>query len=165
MRLNKSTSHAVRILIDCAKAEGRLIKVAEIAKRLDITQQNAFKIVHLLSKAGFLASVRGRNGGVRLSRGAAEIRIGDVVRSIESLGQEDKEETAGQGSLHRIVDDALEAFISVLDQHTLEDMAAGAVQGAPARESGGRTGKSKRRASAGRSRRGVQQSAPLRSVG
>ena len=34
MRLNKSTSHAVRILIDCAKAEGRLIKVAEISERL-----------------------------------------------------------------------------------------------------------------------------------
>lgn len=164
MRLNKSTSHAVRILIDCAKAEGRLIKVAEIAQRLDITQQNAFKIVHLLSKAGFLASARGRNGGVRLSRGAAEIRIGDVVRSIESLGQEEAEEAVGQGSLHRIVDDALEAFISVLDQHTLEDMAAGAIGGAPG-EAGGRPGKPKRRASAGRNRRGVQQSAPLRSIG
>ena len=122
MRLNKSTSHAVRILIDCAKAEGRLIKVAEIAKRLDITQQNAFKIVHLLSKAGFLASVRGRHGGVRLARPAAKIRIGDVVRSIETMGR-DEEEAGGRGSLHRIVDDALDAFISVLDQHTLEDMA------------------------------------------
>ncbi len=122
MRLNKSTSHAVRILIDCAKAEGRLIKVAEIAQRLDITQQNAFKIVHLLSKAGFLASVRGRHGGVRLARPAAKIRIGDVVRSIETMGREEKE-AGGRGSLHRIVDDALDAFISVLDQHTLEDMA------------------------------------------
>ena len=90
MRLNKSTSHAVRILIDCAKAEGRLIKVAEISERLDITQQNAFKIVHLLSKAGFLSSVRGRHGGVRLARPAAKIRIGDVVRSIETLGQEEQ---------------------------------------------------------------------------
>lgn len=163
MRLNKSTSHAVRILIDCAKAEGNLIKVADIAKRLDITQQNAFKIVHLLSKAGFLASVRGRHGGVRLARPAAQIRIGDVVRSIETLGQEDTE--AGRGSLHRIVDDALDAFISVLDQHTLEDMAAGASPRAGAREPGGRAGKGGRRASGTRTRRGTQQSAPPRPFG
>ena len=139
MRLNKSTSHAVRILIDCAKAEGRLIKVAEIAERLEITPQNAFKIVHMLSKAGFLGSVRGRHGGVRLARPAAKIRIGDVVRSIETMGPEEKG-AGGRGSLHRIVDDALDAFISVLDQHTLEDMAA-AHQAQASRDSGGRSGK------------------------
>jgi Rrf2 family nitric oxide-sensitive transcriptional repressor len=163
MRLNKSTSHAVRILIDCAKAEGRLIKVAEIAERLDITQQNAFKIVHLLSKAGFLASVRGRHGGVRLARSAAVIRIGDVVRSIETLGREETE-ADGRGSLHRIVDDALDAFISVLDQHTLEDMAA-AQHIRPARESGGRSGKTPPRRPSSRTRRGPQQSAPQRPLG
>ncbi len=157
MRLNKSTSHAVRILIDCAKAEGRLIKVAEIAERLEITPQNAFKIVHLLSKAGFLGSVRGRHGGVRLARPAAKIRIGDVVRSIETMGPEEKA-PGGRGSLHRIVDDALDAFISVLDQHTLEDMAA-AHQAQASRDSGGRTGKTPLRGPASRTRRG-QQSAP-----
>jgi Rrf2 family protein len=158
MRLNKSTSHAVRILIDCAKAETRLIKVADIAERLDITQQNAFKIVHLLSKAGFLTSVRGRHGGVRLARPAVQIRVGDVVRSIETLGQEEKPSGTG-GSLRRIVDDALDAFISVLDQHTLEDM-AGASQSTGARNSGGRSGKSRSGGGSGRSRRGPQQSAP-----
>jgi Rrf2 family nitric oxide-sensitive transcriptional repressor len=164
MRLNKSTSHAVRILIDCAKAEGRLIKVAEISERLDITQQNAFKIVHLLSKAGFLSSVRGRHGGVRLARPAAKIRIGDVVRSIETLGQEEQKES-GRGSLHSIVDDALDAFISVLDQHTLEDM-AGAQQAAATRDTGGRSGKSTpARGATARNRRGPQQSAPVRPLG
>ncbi|MEO8421400.1 MAG: Rrf2 family transcriptional regulator [Hyphomicrobium sp.] len=163
MRLNKSTSHAVRILIDCAKAEGRLIKVAEISERLDITQQNAFKIVHLLSKAKFLASVRGRHGGVRLARPAAKIRIGDVVRSIETLGQEEQKES-GRGSLHSIVDDALDAFISVLDQHTLEDM-AGAQQAAAGRDTGGRSSKTPARGAAARSRKGPQQSAPVRPLG
>jgi Rrf2 family nitric oxide-sensitive transcriptional repressor len=162
MRLNKSTSHAVRILIDCATAEGKLIKVADIANRLDITQQNAFKIVHLLSKSGFLASVRGRHGGVRLARPAGQIRIGDVVRSIETLGREETDEA---GSLHRIVDDALDAFISVLDQHTLADMASGATMAASSRESGGRSGKGGPRGTTGRSRRGTQQSAPVRPFG
>jgi Rrf2 family nitric oxide-sensitive transcriptional repressor len=136
MRLNKSTSYAVRILIDCAKAGDRLIKVADIAQRLDITQQNAFKIVHLLSRAGFLASVRGRNGGVRLARPAAKIRIGDVVRAIEFTRLDGKEQSS-HASLSQIVDDALEAFITVLDQHTLAEMAK-AGQGISEPGSGGK---------------------------
>ena len=158
MRLNKSTSYAVRILIDCAKAGDRLIKVADIAQRLDITQQNAFKIVHLLSRAGFLASVRGRNGGVRLARPATKIRIGDVVRAIEFTRIDDKTQPGSNGSLSQIVDDALEAFITVLDQHTLAEMAK-AGQGVPETGSGGRSpGKALRAGPPGtRVRRGSQQ--------
>jgi Rrf2 family nitric oxide-sensitive transcriptional repressor len=157
MRLNKSTSHAVRILVDCAKAGDRLIKVADIAQRLDITQQNAFKIVHLLSRAGFLASVRGRNGGVRLARPATKIRIGDVVRAIESKGFDGKTPDS-HVSLGQIVDDALDAFISVLDQHTLAEMALAGEVPVPARGPGGRSGKSLRSGSPGsRGRRGPQQ--------
>jgi Rrf2 family nitric oxide-sensitive transcriptional repressor len=153
MRLNKSTSHAVRILIDCAKA-GELIKVADIARRLEITQQNAFKIVHLLAKAGFLASVRGRHGGVRLARPAAKIRIGDVVRAIEFPGGKG---AGGEMGLNQIVDDALQAFISVLDQHTLADMAEGGRTFADAGP-GGRSGKTPLRgAITSRGRRGPQQ--------
>jgi Rrf2 family nitric oxide-sensitive transcriptional repressor len=158
MRLNKSTSHAVRILIDCAKAGDRLIKVADIAGRLDITQQNAFKIVHLLSRAGFLASVRGRNGGVRLARPPAKIRVGDVVRAIEFTRDDDKR-AGSHGSLTQIVDDALEAFITVLDQHSLAEMAKasqGLEPGSSGRSSSGKTTPSRAGSSGARLRRGAQ---------
>jgi Rrf2 family nitric oxide-sensitive transcriptional repressor len=132
MRLTKTTSHAIRILIDCAQAGGELIKVAEIAGRLEITPLNVFKIVHMLSRAGFIVAVRGRNGGVRLARPAAEIRIGDVVRAteitsveIESAADDRKRAKKGARKLNTIFDEALDAFISVLDRHTLEDMAQG----------------------------------------
>ena len=162
MRLNKSTSHAVRILVLCAKSEDELVKVAEIARRLDITQQNTFKIVHLLNRGGFLGSVRGRKGGVRLARPAAKIRIGDIVRSIELSGNEGKAPGQDAG-LNEIVDDALEAFISVLDKHTLADMvAAGDPLIAPAAASGGSKKSKKVRArpaeaSSSHMRRGAQQ--------
>jgi Rrf2 family protein len=156
MRLNKSTSHAVRILIDCAKSGDRLIKVADIAKRLDITQQNAFKIVHLLSKSGFLASVRGRNGGVRLARPPAKIRVGDVVRAIEFTGLNGKG-PGSHASLSQIVDDALEAFISVLDQHTLAEMAEAGQTALPEPGPGGRSAKPALRPPTSRLRRGPQQ--------
>ncbi len=128
MRLTKSTSHAIRILIDCARASGDLTKVATLSERLGITQQNVFKIVNLLTKAGLAEAVRGRHGGVRLARPAEAIRIGDVVRATEVTHVEIEEGAPaakrGRGhGVNRILDDALEAFIEVLDQHTIADMA------------------------------------------
>jgi Rrf2 family nitric oxide-sensitive transcriptional repressor len=129
MRLTKQTGHAIRILIDCAQSGTTLIKVAEISDRLDITKQNVFKIVHVLSRAGFIAAVRGPSGGVRLAKPAHDIRIGDVVRAIEVTDVEiDGENNAaharphGQASINRVFDDALTAFVSVLDQHTLAEL-------------------------------------------
>ena len=130
MRLTKSTSHAIRILLDCATADDQLVKVAVLSERLDITQQNIFKIVNMLAKAGLLEAVRGRNGGVKLARPASEIRIGDVVRASEVTRVEIEDDEAprararGRG-VNQILDDALGAFIDVLDQHTLADMTKG----------------------------------------
>ena len=129
MRLTKQTSHAIRILIDCARQSDRPVKVGEIATRLDITQQNAFKIVHVLTQGKFLLATRGRHGGVRLARPAEEIRIGDVVRVTEvtHIEVEDSQRETGRRKapalpINSLLDDALLAFISVLDQHTLADM-------------------------------------------
>lgn len=130
MRLTKQTGHAIRILIDCAVAEDQLVKVADISARLGVTKQNVFKVVHLLSHAGYLTAVRGPNGGVRLAKPANEIRVGDVVRTIEVTrvtvdGSSDtKAADSSSGSLNAMFDDALTAFISVLDQHSLAELAA-----------------------------------------
>lgn len=132
MRLSKTTNYAIRILIDCATADGNLVKVADISERREITLQNTFKIVHLLSRAGFVEAVRGRHGGVRLAKPAAEIRIGDVVRAIETLQIEADAVRGEEGppaNLDELFDSALEAFITVLDGHTLEEMAAASSKG------------------------------------
>lgn len=131
MRLNKATNHAIRILIDCAQSGNGLVKVMEISDRLGITQQNTFKIVHMLSRAGLIEAVRGRRGGVRLARPAAAVCIGEVVRAMETLAFDMPEDagggtSAGAAPMTAILDDALEAFIAVLNQHTLADMAASA---------------------------------------
>jgi Rrf2 family nitric oxide-sensitive transcriptional repressor len=104
------------------------VKVAELSERLQITQQNVFKIVNLLTRAGLITAVRGRNGGVRLARPAADVRIGDVVRATEVThveiedGAIARKKSGGHG-VNKILDSALGAFIDVLDQHTLADMA------------------------------------------
>jgi Rrf2 family nitric oxide-sensitive transcriptional repressor len=152
MRLSKTTNYAIRILIDCAQAEGTLVKVAEISQRRAITPQNTFKIVHLLSRAGFVRAVRGRHGGVRLARPATEIRIGDVVRAMETTrldldneGIRSKDQARQQlAELDNLFDSALEAFISVLDEHTLDQMTkARRSDPAPSRKAGKQPARSK----------------------
>ncbi len=129
MRLTKQTGHAIRILIDCTLANDELVKVADVSERLGVTKQNVFKIVHILSHAGFLSAVRGPNGGVRLAKPATSIKIGDVVRAIEVTrvqvegGRGRKTVDNDPASINAMFDDALSAFISVLDQHTLAELA------------------------------------------
>jgi Rrf2 family protein len=163
MRLTKSTSHAIRILIDCARADDQLIKVAELSERLEITQQNVFKIVNFLARAGLIEALRGRNGGVRLARPADDIRIGDVVRATEvtHVAIEEDGVLAGRERGHgvnRVLDDALEAFIDVLDRHTIADMARSQASGDARGKSAGSLTRSVAPMAGSRGRRGLHSS-------
>jgi Rrf2 family protein len=123
MKLSKTTGHAIRILLDCATSDGQLAKTADISERQDLTLQNTFKVAHLLKRAGFLKSVRGPHGGVKLAMPPSNIRIGDVVRAMETLKQEAEDpDLSRPASFDALFDDAFEAFISVLDGYTLQDM-------------------------------------------
>lgn len=130
MRLTKQTSYALRILLHCALRPGEQVKAADIAKAYNITEFNVLKIIPLLVHGGFVKTTRGRRGGLKLARPAADIRIGDVVR----LTEETHIQADCFGQLHeicliqpaapinRIFGSALDAFIEVLDQHTLQDL-------------------------------------------
>ena len=83
MRLTKQTSYALRILLHCALRPDEQVKAADIARAYNITEFNVLKIIPLLVHGGFVKTMRGRRGGLRLARPAAEIRIGDVVRLTE----------------------------------------------------------------------------------
>ena len=131
MRLTKSTSHAIRILIDCARGGDRLIKVAELSQHLEITQQNVFKIVNLLARAGLIEAMRGRNGGVRLARPASR-HPHPAMSCAQQKSPMSRSRTARSAASRsaaaastRSSTMTLGAFIDVLDQHTLADMAAG----------------------------------------
>jgi Rrf2 family nitric oxide-sensitive transcriptional repressor len=125
MRLNKSTSHAIRILIECAREPGSLTKAGQLSITLDLTIQNTLKVMHILSRAGLVTPVRGRNGGIRLARPAADVRIGDVVRAMQC---NDFEIDVGArkravSGVSQVLEGASEAFFAVLDRHTLADFA------------------------------------------
>lgn len=107
------------------------MKAADLSERLDISPQNVFKIVHILSRSGLITAQRGRNGGVTLAHPATEIRIGDVVRAMEATEVEIDSDGPGiarpsdgerVSDVNRVLDAALEAFTTVLDKHSLADM-------------------------------------------
>jgi Rrf2 family protein len=130
MRLTKQTSYALRILIHCALSGGKHVKAADIAADHGITEFNVAKIVPILVRGGLITTSRGRTGGLKLARRPEQIGIGDVIRVTETTHVE--AECVGGSTLpcgikraapiNRMLGEALEAFIEVLDKHTLADL-------------------------------------------
>lgn len=124
MRLSKQTSDAVKILTVCAQADGgsRPVKVAAISEATGITKQLGLKLVNMLARLGYVETIRGPRGGFRLARAAGEISVGSLVRDFE--GQRSTPDAGSETGLTPVLDDAFEAFVKVLDGHTIADLAA-----------------------------------------
>ena len=64
-----------------------LISAASIAKRQDISETYLEQLLSALRKAKLIASIRGAQGGYKLSKPAGEIGIGDILRALENTTQ------------------------------------------------------------------------------
>lgn len=126
MQLTRYTDYAVRVLLHVgSRDEGDLSSIAEIAQVYDISRNHLMKVVQDLGQAGFLTTVRGRGGGLRLGRPADQITIGAVVRHTESgfdLVDCSSCLVAPACTLPRILNEATQAFLGVLDRYTLADV-------------------------------------------
>lgn len=128
MQLTRYTDYAVRVLLHVgARDEGDLSSIAEIARVYAISKNHLMKVVQDLGQAGFLITVRGRNGGLKLGRPAEAITIGEIVRHTETgfdLVDCGSCIIARACTLPRILNEATHAFLAVLDRYTLEDVLA-----------------------------------------
>jgi Rrf2 family nitric oxide-sensitive transcriptional repressor len=125
MRLTRYTDYALRVLTHLGAHSDRLCSIAEIARAYSISQNHLMKVVNDLAKAGFVESVRGRGGGIRLARPPAEIGLGTVVRHTEEGF--DLVDCVGcviapACGITGVLREALGAFMAVLDRYTLEDL-------------------------------------------
>lgn len=129
MRLTQSTDFALRLLMYVARHDGRLVTIAEVARVHALSEAHLMKITHQLAQAGYLETVRGKGGGMRLARPPALIRLGAVVRDlepdfalVECFAGANGCTLSGDCRLAGVIDDALRAFLAHLDRHTLADL-------------------------------------------
>lgn len=126
MHLTRHTDYALRMLIHLAANDKKLCSISEISQAFGISQNHLMKVANGLGRAGYVQAVRGRAGGLRLARPAAEINVGDVVRFTEEgfeLADCAHCVIAPACGLTGVLAEALGAFMRVLDGYSLADLA------------------------------------------
>ena len=129
MRLTLWTDYALRTLIYVGANGGRLSTIAEIAEKFDISKTHLMKVVNRLGRQGYIETIRGRGGGMRLARSPAEICVGAVVRETEDdlavmgcLAETGFCRIEGCCVLRRALHEATLAFLHILNGYTLADL-------------------------------------------
>lgn len=129
MRLTTMTDYALRLLMYVAQRPERLCTIAEIAQVHSISESHLMKVTHQLGQLGWIETVRGKGGGMRLAHRPADISLGAVVRSMETdfqlaecLASDSGCVLTGHCRLTGILDGALQRFLAHLDGYTLEDI-------------------------------------------
>jgi Rrf2 family transcriptional regulator, nitric oxide-sensitive transcriptional repressor len=130
MKLTNFTDYSLRVLIYLATEPERRATIAEIARTFDVSESHLMKVVHFLAQHGWLATVRGKGGGLGLGMRPADIVIGEVVRATEGpavpaecFGPHPENcVISGACRLKAVLKEAANAFYAVLDKYTLADL-------------------------------------------
>jgi len=129
MRLTQHSDYSLRVLMYLGARPERLATIQEIAVAYGISENHLMKVVHRLAQNGFVETVRGRGGGLRLKGSTDQIRIGAVVRAVEEdfslvecFGSGDACRISDVCRLKRALRQALGAFLESLDAWTLADL-------------------------------------------
>lgn len=130
MRLTSYTDYALRLLMYLALNDDGLATIAEIADSYDISKNHLMKVAHQLGVAGYVETVRGRSGGLRLAKPATAIGLGEIVRLTEPDMALVPCLKPGDAScvivkcctLKGVLAKASRAFVDVIDGYTLSDL-------------------------------------------
>jgi Rrf2 family nitric oxide-sensitive transcriptional repressor len=125
VRLTQFSDYAIRVMLYLAAHTERLNSISEIADAHEISRNHLMKVVSKLAAQGYIESVPGRNGGIRLGNSASEINIGQLIRYTEghiNLIECSQCKLNGVCKLTGPLDLALAAFYLVLDRYSLADV-------------------------------------------
>ncbi len=129
MRLTHYTDYSLRVLIYLSLQQDRLSSIREIADAYEISESHLMKVVQALGQFGYVATLRGRGGGLKLAKPPSEINLGEVVRNteddlalVECFSSASECKIAGPCRLTHVLRKALEAFLQVLDEYTVADL-------------------------------------------
>lgn len=129
MRITSYSDYALRVLIYLAADPDRKTTIGEIAGTFDISKNHLMKVVHQLSRLGYIESVRGKNGGLRLQRPPTEINLGVLFRQtetdlslVECFSENNTCRITPMCELKHILAEAQQAFIDTLERYSLADL-------------------------------------------
>jgi Rrf2 family transcriptional regulator, nitric oxide-sensitive transcriptional repressor len=133
MRLTTKTNLAARVLMACAFNRGKTMRTFEIAQVSNASLNHLLQVVNCLQAHGFIETLRGRHGGLRLARSPEQISMGSVFRVFEAghpFAECFDAETntcplSTDCRLRGYIARAVEAFYHALDMVTLEDLTRG----------------------------------------
>ncbi len=130
MQLSLKTDYALRMLMALASTDA-VLSVEWMAQHYRISRHHLAKVAQQLNAAGLVETLRGRSGGMRLARPAAQINVGAVVREFERfegfvacMGGAEPCTINGACGLKPALGGALEAFLAHLDNYSLADIAS-----------------------------------------
>ena len=129
MQLTTHTDYSLRLLIYLAiLEEDKPGTVQAAARHYGISSNHLAKVAQTLVQLGYVDSLRGRGGGLRLAKSIETIGLGRVVRETENLqllecfGTNSTCPIIPACKLKQIMADAQLAFLAVLDRYTLADL-------------------------------------------
>ncbi len=131
MKISTKGRYALRLMLDMAvNGNGELVRIKDIAARQDISDKYLEQIISALNKAGFVKSIRGPQGGYRLTREPEQYTVGMILRITEgnlapvACLEDDANECSRQGGCVTLVlwKKLDEAIKGVVDTITLADL-------------------------------------------
>lgn len=133
MQLTSHTDYALRVLMVLGVSAPEKVRTTEIGEMFNISEHHLVKIIQNLARHGYVETMRGKTGGVRLARSARDINVGQVVREMEAeLGvvpclQNDGAECfiTPVCALKVALQQATLAFLAHLDDVTLDQLLRG----------------------------------------
>lgn len=125
MKLTLFTDYSIRVMLYLAARPDRRCSIAEIARAYRISQNHLMKVVNDLARSGYVDSIRGRGGGIRLGKLPEEINIGALIRHTEEgfdLVDCPSCVIAPACGMTGVIKEAVLAFLVVLDKYSLADL-------------------------------------------
>ncbi len=130
MQLTKFTDYCLRVLMYLGVRGGELATISEISETYKVSNNHLMKVVQHLAGKGYVETVRGKGGGIRLARKPELINLGDVVRDcehdlaiVECFNPTNTQCPLLPACILRTaLKDATKKFFAALDQYTIADL-------------------------------------------
>lgn len=129
MQLTTFTDYGLRTLMYLAAHTDTRSSVKEIAEHYNISRNHLVKVVHRLSQLSYIKTTKGKGGGIKISKNAAKLRLGDLIAELEPHMNivecfDSKTNTCritDSCQLKHYLFEANQSFVETLNKYTLAD--------------------------------------------